>query len=75
MKTILVERPGIIAKRFDENSVFSTILGFKQFCNYKHYYNEYISQKIVSLSTTNKIQLKCVCINGSVVNGVQQPIL
>ena len=75
MKTKLVERPGIKAKRFDEKSFFSTILGFKPYWNYKHYYNDYISQKIVNLSTTNKIQLKCDCINGSIVNGVQQPII
>ena len=42
--------------------------------DYKHY-NQYLSQKIVNLCTTNKIQLKCDVIDGSVVDGVRQPIL
>ena len=37
--------------------------------------NQYLSQKIVNLSNTNKIHLKCDAIDGSVVNGVRQPIL
>ena len=73
-KTKLVESDGIIAIRFDENSFFSTILGFRPGWDYKHY-NQYLSQKIVSLSSTNKIHLKCDAIDGSVVNGVRQPIL
>ena len=74
MKTILVLRFGIIAIRFDEKSFFSTILGFTPGWDYKHY-NKYISQKIVNLSITNKIHLKCDCIDGSLVNGIRQPIL
>ena len=74
MKTKLVVQSGIIAVRFDEKSFFSTILGFTAGWDYKHY-NKYISQKIVSLSNTNKIHLKCDCIDGSVVNGIRQPIL
>ena len=73
-KTKLVVRDGIIAIRFDEKSFFSTILGFTSGWDYKHY-NRYISQKIVNLSSTNKIHLKCDVIDGSVVNGVRQPIL
>ena len=73
-KTKLVVKTGIIAIRFDENSFFSTILGFTAGWDYKHY-NKYTSQKVVSLSSTNKIHLKCDAINGSVVNGVRQPIL
>ena len=65
-KTKLVVRPGIRAIRFDEKSFFSTVLGG----DYKHY-NQYISQKFVNLSNTNKIHLKCDVINGSVVNGIQ----
>ena len=53
-KTKLVVRPGVIAIRFDQNSFFSTILGFTSCWDYKRY-NEYISQKIVNLSNTNKI--------------------
>ena len=39
------------------------------------HYKKYISQKIVKLSTTKRIHLKCDVIDGSVVNGVRQPIL
>ena len=73
-KTKLVVRSGIIAIRFDEKSFFSTILGFTPGWDCKHY-NQYLSQKIVNLNSTNKIHLKCDVINGSVVNGVRQPIL
>ena len=73
-KTRLVVRPGIIAIRFDEKSFFSTILGFTAGWDYKHY-NKYISQKIVNLSSTNKIHLKCDCIDGSIHDGLRQPIL
>ena len=74
MKTKLVVRDGIIAIRFDEKSFFSTILGFTPGWDYKHY-NKYTSQEIVNLGSTNKIHLKCDVIDGSVVNGVRQPIL
>ena len=70
----MVVQSGIIAVRFDEKSFFSTILGFTAGWDYKHY-NKCISQKIVSLSNTNKIHLKCDVIDGSVVNGLRQPIL
>ena len=73
-KTKLVVNSGIIAVRFDEKSFFSTILGFTAGRDYKHY-NQYLSQKIVNLSITNKIHLKCDAIDGSVVDGVRQPIL
>ena len=74
MKTKLVVRQGIIAIRFDEKSFFSTVLGFNPGWDYKHY-NKYTSQKVVNLGSTNKIHLKCDCIDGSVVNGLRQPIL
>ena len=73
-KTKLVVRSGIIAIRFDEKSFFSTILGFTPGWDYKHY-NKYTSQKLVNLGSTNKIHLKCDCIDGSVLNGLRQPIL
>ena len=73
-KTKLVVRSGIIAIRFDEKSFFSTILGFTPGWDYKHY-NQYLSQKIVNLNSTNKIHLKCDAIDGSVVNGIRQAIL
>ena len=74
MKTKLVVRSDIIAIRLDEKSFFSTILGFTLGWDYKHYI-KYTSQKIVNLGSTNKIHLKCDCIDGSVVNGYRQPIL
>ena len=74
MKTNLVVRYGIIGIRFDEKSFFSTVLGFNSGWDYK-FYNKYTSQKIVNLISTNKLHLKCDAIDGSVVNGVRQPIL
>ena len=74
MKTKLVVRYGIIAIRFDEKSFFSSILGFIPGWDYK-FYNKYTSQKIVNLGSTNKIFLKCDVIDGSVLDGVRQPIL
>ena len=73
-KTKLVVRSGIIAIRFDEKSFFSTILGFTPGWDYKHH-NQYLSQKIVNLNSTNKIHLECDAIDRSVVNGIRQPIL
>ena len=73
-KTKLFVRPGIIAIRFDEKSFFSTILGFAPDLDHKHY-TEYISQKIVNSSATNKRHLNCDVIDGSVVNGLRQSIL
>ena len=73
-KTKLVVGYGNIAIRFDEKSIFSTILGFTPGWDYKHY-NQYLSQKIVNLSNTNKIHLKCDAIDGSIQDGVRQPII
>ena len=73
-KIKLVVRSGIIAIMFDEKSVFTTILGFKPGWDYKHF-NQYLSQKIVNLKSTNKIHLKCDCIDDSIQDGVRQPIL
>ena len=74
MKTKLVVKSGIIAIRFDEKSFFSTVLGFTPGWDYKHY-NKYTSQKVINLGSTNKIHLKGYCIDGSVLNGIRQPIL
>ena len=72
-KTILVVKLGIVAIRFDEKSIFSTILGLTSGWEFKHY-NDYTSQKIVNSSTTNKIHLKYDVVDGSVVNGLRQSI-
>ena len=74
MKTKMLVRFGIMAIRFDKKSFFSTILGFTPGWDYKHH-NKYTSQKVVNLGSTNKIHLKCDCIDGSVLNGIRQPIL
>ena len=74
MQTKLVVRPGNVAIRFEEISVFSCILGFISGWDYKHY-NKYISQKSVNLSSTNRIHLKCDVIDGSVIDGSKQPFL
>ena len=73
-KTKLVVKSGTIATRFDQKSCFSTILDFTPAWDYKHY-NEYISQKIVNLNSTNKIHLKCNVIDGSILDGLRQSIL
>ena len=73
MKTKLVVKSGIIAIRFDEKTFYSTVIGFTPGWDYKHY-NKYTSQKVVNLGSTNKIHLKCDCIDGSVVNGLRHPI-
>ena len=72
-KTQLVVQFGIVAIRFDKKSFFHTFLGFNHDWDYKHYF-ENITQKIVNLSTTNKIHLKWDVIDGSVVNVLRQPI-
>ena len=57
-----------------KNHFFCNVLGFTSGWDYKHY-NKYIGQKILNLGCTNKIHLKCDIIDGSVVNGLRQPIL
>ena len=67
--------------RFDEKS-FITLLGFEPYCDYKpinsnhpHIPTVNIRDKILNLSTTNKIHLKCDVIDGSIQDGIRQPIL
>ena len=60
--------------RFDKRSFFHTFLGFIPYWDYKSP-GVYTSDKILNLFTTNKIHLKCDAIDGSVVDGVRQPIL
>ena len=68
--------------RFDERCFFHTLLGFEPYWDYKPIANPYhviqgvyTSDKILNLNTTNKIHLKCDCIDGSIQDGVRQPIL
>ena len=55
-------------------NVFSTFLGFNHCWDSTHY-NEHTRHKVFTLSTTNKIHLKCECSNGLFISGIQQPML
>ena len=60
--------------RFDEKSFFHTLLGFTSYWDYK--LGIYSSDKVIlNLNTINKIHLKCDIIDGSIQDGVRQPIL
>ena len=64
--------------RFNNKSFFHTLLGFTPYWDYKPTNSSpgvYISDKISNLNTKNKIHLKCDCIDGSIQDGVRQPIL
>ena len=69
--------------KFDEKSFFHTILGSPPYWDYKptNAFNSngegvYTSDKIIlNLNTINKIHLKCDCFDGSIQDGVRQPIL
>ena len=68
-----------VTLRFDEKSLFYTLLGFTPYWDYKptNAFNAdspgvYTSDKIIlNLSTIDKILLKCDCIDGSVQDGVR----
>ena len=69
---------------FTEKSFFYTILGFTQSRSYPlndidGFYQliagSYKSDKPINITGVDKIHLKCDCIQGSIVNGVREPIL
>ena len=69
---------------FTEKSFFYTILGFTQSRSYplddidSHYQiiaGSYKSDKPINITGIDKVHLKCDCIQGSIVNGVREPIL
>ena len=69
--------------RFDKKSFFHTLLGFTPNWDYKPT-NEihticpkvYTNDKVIlNLNTIDKIHLKCDCIDGSIQDGLRQPIL
>ena len=69
---------------FTEKSFFYTILGFTRSRSYPPkdidgFYQMiaglYKSDKPINITGIDKIHLKCDCINGSVVNGIREPIL
>ena len=69
--------------RFDKKSFFHTLLGFTPYWDYKPTNaihadapGVYSCDKVIlNLNTINKIHLKCDCIDGSIQDGVRQPIL
>ena len=69
---------------FTERSFFYTILGFTQSRSYplndidSHYQliaGSYKSDRPNNITGIDKIHLKCDCIQGSIVNGIREPIL
>ena len=69
---------------FIEKSFFYTILGFTQSRSYpldnidglyQLIAGLYKSDKPIKITGTDKIQLKCDCIQGSIVNGIREPSL
>ena len=60
--------------RFDKKSFFHTLLGHDPYFDYK-VPGVYNSNKILNLNTTNKIHLKCDCIDGAIQDGLRRPIL
>ena len=73
---------GLGTLRFDERSFFHTLSGSSPYWDYKPTNSNhgaipgvYTSDKTLNLCSTNKIHLKCDCIDGSIQNGVRQPIL
>ena len=70
----LRENFGLGTLRFDKKSFFHTLLGHDPYFDYK-VPGVYTSDEILNINTTNKIHLKCDCIDGSIQNGVRQPIL
>ena len=69
--------------RFDKQSFFHTLIGFSPYWDYKPSNSNHVlipgvypSDKIISnLNTIDKIHLKCDCVDGSIQDGVRQPIL
>ena len=69
---------------FTEKSFFYTILGFTQSRSfplddidgfYQIIAGSYKSDKPINITGIDKIHLKCDCIQGSIVNGIREPIL
>ena len=69
---------------FTEKSFFYTILGFTQSRSYPlddidGFYQliagSYKSDRPINITGNDKIHIKCDCIQGSIVNGVREPIL
>ena len=70
----LRESFGLGTLRFDKKSFFHTLLGHDPYFDHKAP-GVYTSDKNLNLNTSNKIHLKCGCYNGSIQDGVRQPML
>ena len=57
-----------------KNLFFHSLLGHDPYFDYK-VPGVYTSNKFLNLNTTNKIHLKCDCVDGSIQDGIRQPIL
>ena len=74
---------GLGTLRFDERSFFHTSLGFEPYWEYKPTNSNHVAlpgvytgdKIILNLNTIDKNHLKCDCIDGSIQDGVRQPIL
>ena len=74
---------GLGTLRLDERSFFHTLLGFEPYWEYKLINSNHVAipgvytgDKIfLNLNTIDKNHLKCDCIDGSIQDGVRQPIL
>ena len=64
MKSVLTTSTGI---RF--NSELNTLLGFT---NKEYPTGTRTSEKPVMITSTDKVHLKCDCVDGSIVNGVRE---
>ena len=69
---------------FTENSFFYTILGLTRSHSYPlddidGYYQliagSYNSEKPINITGIDKVHLKCDCVQGSILNGIREPIL
>ena len=83
VKLILTSANSFGTLRFDDKSFFHTLFGFDPYWDYKPtiaihadlpgiYTND---KDILNLNSINKIHLKCDAIDGSIQDGVRQPIL
>ena len=66
MKSVLTTASGIYF-----NSELNKLLGFT---NKEYPAGTHISEKPVMITTTDKVHLKCDCVDGSIVNGIRQQI-
>ena len=67
MKSVLTTASGIYF-----NSELNKLLGFT---NKEYLAGTHISEKPVMITTTDKVHLKCDCVDGSIVNGIREQIL